>query len=255
MRRCVAAVHIAAAGLLGLACGVSRPTVDSRRSNCTNCHGDPARAPTAANPNLPAAPPLSSGGSSDTAELGVGAHQRHLVDGPLAEAVACSECHVVPSTVEAAGHLDGEVTIRFGALATSGGASAVWNRAAATCNGVYCHGAFPGGNAGNAPIWTSVDEGQAACGTCHDLPPDTGQHLWHVSYFRYDCYYCHGDGYSALGASRTVAPGLHVNGVKDIRLQGWDPNAVKPNSTTERGTSLGCHGGTRYWYVTSGTCL
>jgi predicted CxxxxCH...CXXCH cytochrome family protein len=44
-----------------------------------------------------------------------------------------------------------------------------------TCTGAYCHGATlrPGGT-DTTPTWTTVDGSQAACGTCHGLPP--GRH-------------------------------------------------------------------------------
>lgn len=252
-RGSTARLAIGAAAALA-ACGSPRPLAGGSTETCTTCHGDAARPPTAANPALPAAPPFAADGSSDTGARGVGAHLSHLLDGPLRLAVACSECHVVPTTPASPGHLDGGAILTFGPLATASGSAPSWNGRAASCSSVYCHGATLASGASTSPIWTRVDGTQAACGTCHGLPPDTGQHVFHVVSMSRDCSICHPPDYVALAAPQTVDPALHVNGVKDLSLLGWNPDATKLGSTTQRGTSAGCHGGTRYWYVTSGSC-
>ncbi|MEI6226755.1 MAG: CxxxxCH/CxxCH domain-containing protein, partial [Deltaproteobacteria bacterium] len=94
----------------------------------------------------------------------VGAHQLHLQDGALRPAIACSECHEVPSS---SSHSNGTVDLTFGTLATKGGATPTWN--GSSCSASYCHGGFTGGNAANAPVWTQARA--SACGTCHGLPP------------------------------------------------------------------------------------
>jgi len=77
----------------------------------------------------------------------------------------------------------------------------------ATCSGVYCHGAVlqPGGS-NNHPTWTTVDGTQAACGTCHGLPPG-GTHPSSSS----QCETCHGE---VIAAGHVfLRPELHIDGV------------------------------------------
>jgi hypothetical protein len=74
-----------------------------------------------------------------------------------------------------------------------------------------------------------------ACGTCHAIPPATGQHSFHVTSMGFTCDRCHGTGYS----STTVNAATHNNGVKDV-VSGLNFNA------TTRSCSPGCHG-TRSW--------
>src|SRR6266513_1968005 len=55
------------------------PNGSTALATCTRCHGD------AANGN--AAPPVSVRGESDTAAIGVGAHQSHLKDSTIRQAL------------------------------------------------------------------------------------------------------------------------------------------------------------------------
>jgi len=176
--------------------------------NCTACHGDPTRAPTAANPLLPAAPPVDPLGNTETTAIGVGAHQSHLLGSALGGPIACAECHVVPP---AANHPNGTVSVTWGALATTGGASPAWNATTATCSSTYCHGAtLNAGGTNHVPVWTIVDGTQAACGTCHGLPPPASSgHPQNT-----DCGGCH-PGYTQT----SVNVATHVNGQIDVRGQ------------------------------------
>jgi len=55
------------------------------------------------------APPKSVSGATDTSSTAVGAHQQHLNPSPAWHAkVDCADCHVVPATVDAPGHMDGD---------------------------------------------------------------------------------------------------------------------------------------------------
>ncbi len=158
----MSAVLLAVAGLALAACGSARKIEDASTQGCTTCHGSAENA----------APPVSPLGASATSDLGVGAHQRHLRAGYLRGALACDDCHVVPDRVDAPGHIDGRAALAFGALATAHGAAPVWDRGAATCAATWCHGGTLGaGGSNTAPIWTAVNEGQTACGTCHGRPP------------------------------------------------------------------------------------
>ncbi|HEX7623628.1 MAG TPA: CxxxxCH/CxxCH domain-containing protein, partial [Anaeromyxobacteraceae bacterium] len=80
------------------------------KDGCTSCHGDP--------------PPRGTKGETSTAERAVGAHQRHLAGGAVSGAVSCDECHVRPTDIS---HVNGQVDLRWGPLATSGGAAPMWN--------------------------------------------------------------------------------------------------------------------------------
>ena len=215
------------AGLIALcACDAVRPAADATAATganpeaCRRCHGSADNA----------APPHSVHGLTATSEVAVGAHQTHLRDGPLHQAISCDECHVVPAVVEAPGHIDdGRAQVTFGGIASARGAQPAWDPAQATCATTYCHGAFPGG-AGVAPVWTKVDGTQAACGTCHQMGPRTGRHVFQ-GHRTAGCGACHGGTYSFLEAD----PAFHVNGTVDLgnRIRSWDPVSR---------TCVGCHG-------------
>jgi predicted CxxxxCH...CXXCH cytochrome family protein len=139
----------------------------------------------------------------------VGAHQAHLRGGTLRRAVACEECHHVPSSLRDPLHAAGRhAALDWGPLATARGAAPSWDRVAATCSAVYCHGAFALGASSNAPRWTGGPP-EAACGTCHGLPPPPPHPLAGA------CGGCH-PGYT----DSSVDPDLHVNGLPDGRFGG-----------------------------------
>jgi len=176
---------------------------------CTTCHGN-----TSGDVELAFnwAPPEDVDGQWETTFRGVGAHQTHVQNSTLRDALDCSACHIKPMQVEDPGHLDSELPaeVPFGELARDEGSEPLWDADGAQCNSVYCHGAFQYGNKDNAPIWTNVGVGQAACGTCHGLPPpaETG----HVQMDK--CSLCHGSVVDEDGnfEDRT----LHVNGKMDF---------------------------------------
>jgi mono/diheme cytochrome c family protein len=67
-----------------------------------------------------------------------------------------------------------------------------------------------------------------ACGSCHGLPPDTGEHREHRSR---SCGTCHGAGYSANSVNSVT----HNNGLKELLAStGWNP--------TSRSCANSCHG-------------
>ena len=196
--------------------------VDVTGGSCTACHGDSTR--TAA---IAPAPPRDTKGNTATTALGVGAHQSHLNAGPLSAAIACAECHVVPGdTTHSTATTPPPVT--FGALAKSSGAAPAWNRTTATCASVYCHGGTLSGGSDTTPQWTKVDGTQAACGTCHGLPPSTGRHSDHSGR---SCGDCHGGTYTRTAAD----PSRHVNAKVEVgnQITSWNPST---------GQCVGCHG-------------
>ncbi len=156
---------------------------------CNACHGTGELG----------APPPDLGGNTQTSEAGVGSHQLHLTASSTHGAVLCQECHVVPESVEAAGHLGSgpPAEVVFGELASRGERTPEYDGAAKTCAGTYCHGSA-------IPDWTAPRSGAQACGTCHGLPPpaphpDSGA-----------CFECHGTVMASDGSF--AAPELHVNG-------------------------------------------
>jgi predicted CxxxxCH...CXXCH cytochrome family protein len=170
--------------------------------SCVACHGATDPAP----------PPDVSGATATTAP-GVGAHRTHLDPPGRSRPVPCAECHVVPSTVLEAGHVDtprpAEVIFSGVALAHDAAPS----YANGSCQSTPCHGAvFPRGRASGgtntAPDWTTVDGTQAACGTCHGLPPPRPHPLGDLNPV---CSACHEN--IAPDNVTFTRPELHVDGV------------------------------------------
>jgi predicted CxxxxCH...CXXCH cytochrome family protein len=190
------------------------------QSNCTWCHGTKTAGWTTAQLNL-AAPPLGTQGETATTTRAVGAHARHLSGGTLGPALACVECHVVPTDLS---HLNGTALVTFGAGAKRGGAIPNWTGVG--CSATYCHGTTLAGGSNKAPIWTG-GSAQAACGTCHGTPPSSGHHSDHSGRSCGDCH----PGYTTTSVNLAT----HVDGVKQVgnRVTAW-------NATTRACT--GCHG-------------
>ncbi len=203
MRRTIGAALLLAAG----ACSKSAPLGDGlpARIDCASCHGD-ATSP---------APPRGVHGEGAPSEVAVGAHRLHLGDNLVRSAVACADCHVVPATVDAPGHVDApHATVTFSALARGpagpGALSPAWNREDATCAQVWCHGAGLAGGTVPAPRWTffvAPDPGRPGiCGTCHGAPPPRPHPQLGP------CAACHPTTVRSDGTI-DIAGGHHVNGV------------------------------------------
>ena len=186
---CVALALLAACGVgRDMAASDAEPTTAA--AACTLCHGsgnDPA-------------PPRSTRGETSPTAIGVGAHQAHLKDGVLHRAIACAECHVVPTDTR---HVDGVVQVTFGPLANASGVASTWDPGSATC-ATYCHGATLPGGALTTPLWTG-GASQATCGSCHGTPPPA-PHAQST-----ECGGCHA-GYTATSVNLAT----HVNGVVDV---------------------------------------
>jgi predicted CxxxxCH...CXXCH cytochrome family protein len=86
-----------------------------------------------------------------------------------------------------------------------------------SCRNTACHGgSFPvrghdSGGTLTTPNWTVVDGTQAACGTCHGLPPPRPH-----PYYSEDCGRCH-ENMSPDGKT-FLRPELHVDGVVTFQL-------------------------------------
>jgi predicted CxxxxCH...CXXCH cytochrome family protein len=204
-----AKARLPAVVLLTLAAGWSSAGCLERRGTergdpldgCAACHGD-AERPTSA--LLRAAPPRDLLGSEATSYPGVGAHDIHLRASPTHGAVACDECHIVPERTDSPGHADddGPAEVVFGRLARSGGSSPTYDPVARRCDNSHCHGSAEA-------VWTEPRDSEAACGSCHGLPPAAP----HPSSTL--CASCHGDVID--DRMRIKAPELHVNGVVELR--------------------------------------
>ncbi len=197
--------------------------VEDSGTSCDSCHGGDG------NP----APPKDTLGNTVTTARGVGAHRTHLAASTTHAAIACSECHVVPENLDDPGHVDTDLPaeVTFGALAAARGAQPAWDGSG--CSDVACHGgghvgapagAFGAGatmgGTNHAPSWTTVNGTQAACGTCHGLPPPAPHPA------RTDCNACHGD---VIAADGTFVDGSkHVDGKVDVSCNACHGDADSP---------------------------
>ena len=96
----------------------------------------------------------------------------------------------------------------------------------------------PAGCTGGTPVLTQACTyvpPTPACGSCHAIPPASGQHDFHVNSRGYQCSSCHGAGYS----STAVTAATHMNGVTNT-VASLNFNA------TASSCSPSCHG-TRTW--------
>ncbi len=165
-------------------------------TSCYTCHGSADNA----------APPKAVNGSSETSDIGVGAHQAHLSGGSFSKPVECEACHVVPARVEDPGHNTNppSTEVVFSGIAAESNASPQWDKSSATCAGNYCHMSDQAGGMHSLAVWTSAGHGEATCGTCHGLPPP----LPHPE--GDDCAMCHPTVVDAT--MKIIAKQLHVNG-------------------------------------------
>jgi len=189
---------------------------------CNKCHGSED------NP----APPQNTEGGTETSIVSVGAHQTHLHDSDVREAMWCQECHIIPTTAEDPYHQDGlPAEVTFGVLSRTGGLKPSWDRAVAKCSDVYCHGATLTGGANPNPVWNVVDQSQSFCGSCHGIPPLSPHPA------SYDCVKCHQDTLDAEGGI-DVAGGKHINGKVDVidltcsTCHGSESNDAPPKSVS-----------------------
>ena len=256
-------VSLVVLGLGGLACGSARTLTDTGgqvASACTTCHGG--------EDNQTGAPPRDVSGHSDPSLPSVGAHTAHVQAGgsSVAAAFDCDACHVKPTSVDSPGHADGTVQITFGTLATASGSLVPrYDKTTYGCASVYCHGAFPGGNAANTPVWTA-GAAQAACGTCHGNPsavpsalPGAHPRLADGS-TNATCNVCHPATVKADGTV-DVSGGKHVDGVVEVdpaavHPAGWlDPSSPQFHTHAPTfGTCLNCHALDAPAHVTTIVC-
>lgn len=175
------------------ACAANAPAPGS--PSCQSCHGSETSA----------APPNALGGLDQVADRGVGAHTAHLEGNRLGIQVACDECHLVPTAVDAEGHIDTPwpAELVWGPLSKTDGTTVTWNEDL-SCSGSYCHGSTLSGGSNTTPVWTDPDPSQTACGACHGNPPPAP----HPD--NPNCGACHETARNGLD------PALHIDGVLQV---------------------------------------
>jgi predicted CxxxxCH...CXXCH cytochrome family protein len=199
--------------------------VDSAATGgCTTCHG-----------STNSAPPKDLAGNTAPTAKGVGAHQAHLKTSTWRHAIPCSGCHVVPTTLDAPGHRDGDniAEIKFDTMNPAG----VYATATGTCSTMYCHG---NGRGGNGTI-TWLATGPLACGACHSVTGTgmSGDHSRHINGENMRCSQCHA---TVVDANRNIINAdLHVNGVHEVKMANGTFNPA-----TRACSNTGCHG-TETW--------
>jgi predicted CxxxxCH...CXXCH cytochrome family protein len=181
--------------LLGSTTGGTALTADTGALlGCDGCHGadgDPS-------------PPPDTLGRTDPSLPSVGSHEAHVHGSGISDGVACTDCHVVPATVDAAGHIDpSPAEVPFGGLSTTGGLAPTYD--GLTCSNTYCHAGREGGRTPQ-PEWAGAVDG--SCQACHGAPPPA-PHPQDTA-----CDACHG---SVAGPSFTIVdPMRHVDGTVDF---------------------------------------
>ncbi len=184
--------------------------------SCVGCHGS------GDNP----APPVDVLGRSDESLQTVGAHREHLEAlHKVSSPVDCSECHLVPTQFNSPGHVDHQPpAVVFppdaGVLARADGAVPSYDAGTATCTS-YCHGSGArlsrdtSAGINRTPIWNG-GVGQAACGSCHGIPPQIPGEPFHTGVTSItQCASCHPDSVTPAGNIKVDASGVskHLDGV------------------------------------------
>ncbi|MCX6174579.1 MAG: hypothetical protein NTZ27_07515 [Ignavibacteriales bacterium] len=206
--------------------GIASPSCNTCHTNlggpeaCNTCHGD------FNNPNL-IAPPVDRNRKTDVTLASVGAHSSHLINSKIGT-VKCSDCHVVPTALNSPGHIDATskaeviLTAKYSDYQVSTG---IYDPNTNKCSNTYCHGNFSFSKATSQwafaytadnmegenfqPTWNKVDGTQAACGTCHGLPP-----RGHMDADLKGCGTCHTGVVDDHG--RIIDKTKHMNGKIDV---------------------------------------
>ncbi len=180
-------------------------TVDVQLA-CDSCHGSDATG----------APPPDLRGNTTVTARGVGAHAVHLGGGDF-RTIDCTECHQVPATIDAAGHLDdwGRAEVTMSGVAATENSDPVWEPGTLTCADSWCHG--PRGANAASPVWN--DPAGLDCASCHGFPPA----FPHPA--ASDCARCHSTVDDSLAI---VIPEQHVNGTVDVEVDCSSCHGVPP---------------------------
>lgn len=200
--------------------------------NCTTCHGG--------TDNFTGAPPKNIEGKVETSAQGVGAHTKHVEGKQFTQNLLCNQCHVVPDSINSAGHIDkvSRAEVLFSGIPKARGAQPEYTYGTVTCSGVYCHGNFGSGNH-VALKWTDAGSGKVACGSCHSLPPQgkSANGVEHDPSLT-QCSMCHP---TADENNTIVRKDLHINGTINLSLEkfseyhGKNADLLTPTSSTFHG--------------------
>jgi len=223
-------VALLALGALVAGCGDARKSskrLAESENLCVACHGG--------QDNQSGAPPFDLAGDSDTTLASVGAHTSHVQAATLAAPFGCAECHEAVPRPATPLHMNGEVDLPFGALSRTGGASPSFDPGTSSCSTTYCHGATLQGGTHTTPVWTRVGQGEAACGTCHGLPPAQLPGPNHPTYAVAEarCAGCHYGTADVDAAGNNVilaGGGLHVDGTVEYDFAGHPAGWYVPGS-------------------------
>jgi predicted CxxxxCH...CXXCH cytochrome family protein len=216
---------------------------------CAMCHGDLNAASAVLRTDARAAPGYNAnaadtlGNTSATlpAAVAVGKHNKHLLGTTFRPggAAVCGDCHQVPAVDTDRTHATGvnalgqgsRATVTFGTFSQMGSGSTSYGptytgsttgggtNTAGTCSNTYCHGAkwvgnanYEGTAAGMAPSFTGA---AMVCGSCHQAPPNSGNHAGVVA-GNTNCQGCH-TGYNCFPATLAacVVPANHLDGTSD----------------------------------------
>jgi predicted CxxxxCH...CXXCH cytochrome family protein len=207
-------------------------------TQCAKCHGSAAT-----NPFYSTAIPKVTLNT----DAKVGAHTDHLFGTRnISSAIACPECHTVPATVAAAGHMNGTALVAYnGPLAKANTTNAT------SCATTWCHGGnttlIPQNSpARTTPAWgtrfptTSTlgtggtgTSGSGYCAQCHGYPPRNATHAGKTAS---SCTGCHphinADGLTFNDKTK------HVNGI----IEAAGGHAVPYYNHQSAGTGTGCTG-------------
>lgn len=205
------------------------------QQSCSFCHGTKNATTKAgyvfaegqANQEWAAPPDDVNGRLTGTSGAAVGAHQAHVAPNEFRSPVACSECHVVPTT--AIHFLNHSLDLPFGPLSQSQGAVPQWDAATLTCSANYCHGNFTYGSVQGKAASLSWGGSLTGCTTCHDMPP--AGHAYSANPDPVSCASCHPDTVLSDGTI-DLAKGRHINGEKDASGGACDSCHWFPNSAT-----------------------
>jgi predicted CxxxxCH...CXXCH cytochrome family protein len=212
------------------------PNADPQAGCANACHGDDAGN----------APPRSVSGATGTTAKGVGAHQAHLAAASSWHLkVECADCHTVPASVGAPGHIDGDNLAEVTFSARAGGAASTWNGTTCTTG---CHGKVAWGGSSPIPSWTRVDGTQAACGACHGAPPPPPAHPAGAN-----CAACHPSMEDSSLQFRD--PASHINGKIDVVGAGATGGCTSCHGSTSSAPPKDLKGNTAATVATVGAHL
>ncbi|MCP5064651.1 MAG: hypothetical protein GY936_19620 [Ignavibacteriae bacterium] len=181
---------------------------------CNTCHGvfaDETRI----------APPTDLANNLVTTAKGVGAHTSHIYENDLSLGASCFDCH--PGNVNDGNYVQAHIDGLPAEISLAG-----YNNMDNSCGNTYCHGNFEFSKEesesqwaytgsviiGNnfSPKWTQVDNTQAACGTCHLLPP-TGHINAGNDETAATCINCHAATFEEDGSLNKFT---HIDGKKTL---------------------------------------